>query len=152
MDDLRVLADIPKMLPGSPMPAILCDEHQLHLAFLLSDTSDDDDPTDACAIVTFRSCRRHTLGGLSDETFGLHPLAKNGLKIYAAMEVVNSSWISALKTEQDALYPNKPMQIENLRHFILTFHDSCFECLAMDYAVMVMRANNPAQALWSVSL
>ena len=64
-----------------------------------------------------------------------HRLYNKGLKAYGFFEILRSSWTEIL-TEQ-----NKIFYIEgkacHIRHFIITFHDSTFECLAADYKAKV---------------
>lgn len=79
-------------------------------------------------IVEFDSCSLTMFGYPNDEAITGHPLYEKGLRAYGIYEVRNSSWVK-LKTEQNRIaFPNTPDSTQ--RHFIFTFHDSSFECIA----------------------
>ena len=82
------------------------------------------------AILTFKVCTLTKFGYPNDEALGGHPLYKRGLKFYEIHEVKHSTWVKE-KTEQNRVsFPQTPDS--DARHFIITFHDSTFECIAMD--------------------
>ena len=68
-------------------------------------------------------------GSPNDEALHGHPLADRGLGAYAAHEVVSSSWIRGLERMNRAHSVHSAAACARLRHFILTFHDSTFECV-----------------------
>jgi len=80
-------------------------------------------------VVEFELCQLTKFGYPNDEALGGHPLAKKGVRFYETYEVERSSWI-AEKTEQNRVnFPNTAEDTRS-RHFIFTFHDSTFECIA----------------------
>ena len=47
----------------------------------------------------------------------------------------SAEWIRALE-QMNSVHPyHKPEHFADCRHFILTFHDTIFECIAGDYSV-----------------
>jgi hypothetical protein len=79
-------------------------------------------------IVEFDLCSTTQFGYPNDEARRGHPLYERGLVGYGVYEVCNSSWVK-LETEQNRVaFPNTPDSTQ--RHFIFTFHDSTFECIA----------------------
>jgi hypothetical protein len=98
------------------------------------------------ALVAFEHARTHYLGSPNDETLHGHPLRKRGLGFYGAFEVVNSSWIRALE-QMNSVHPrHDPSRFEELRHFIFTFQDVTFECIAKQVKVVAVVANIPGEA------
>jgi hypothetical protein len=61
-----------------------------------------------------------------------------GLRPYAAHVVEGSSWIAELETRNRVHPYHRPEAFASLRHYLLTFHDETFECLARDH-VMELR-------------
>src|SRR5690606_37185003 len=115
------------------------------LAFYLKDTPEGWDGTSVrvvsytterpIAIVEFAVCYDLMFGAPNDEAFQGHPLANRGLDPYGAFEVQNSSWIRQLE-RMNSVHPyHKPERFWTRRHFIFTFHDSTFECVADGFQV-----------------
>jgi hypothetical protein len=148
-DKVTPLAGIPASSMGAPLPVVLANEHALLVAYYTESPHPKWDGTnprsisaatteDPVAVVDFGLARAHYLGPPNDEAFHGHPLASRGLRPYGAFEVGNSSWIRAL-AEMNAVHPrHSPALFASLRHFILTFHDSTFECVAKEFDVTVV--------------
>ncbi len=81
-------------------------------------------------IIEIQRCSVTRFGYPNDEALGGPPLAKKGLGASGVFEVLRSSWVRE-KTEQNRVcFPRAPDSKQ--RHFVLTFHDSTFECIADD--------------------
>ena len=90
-----------------------------------------DGPIDAgTAIIRFRYIRASRFGLPNDEALGGHPLYERGLDYYAIGEVLNSTWAAEAERQNRVCFPDCPRW--DTRHFVFTFHDSSFECLADD--------------------
>ncbi len=61
-----------------------------------------------------------------------HPLAARGLRSHGAFAVTNSSWVRALE-RLNSVNNRRPERPQVLRHFVLTFQDSTFECAAVAF-------------------
>jgi hypothetical protein len=109
-----------------PRPVLLQSEGACYLLF--EGTADAPPLSDGVAIVTFRSCLISRFGYPNDEALAGHPLFKSGLGFYGVYEVTNSSWDRELRLQNRVAFPTFDMP--KRRHFILTFHDSMFECIA----------------------
>jgi hypothetical protein len=145
LDTVVLLADFPQSDSGAPEPAFLRSEHRCLLAFRLQDGMSGGtgvtivDPSalsgERAALVEFvRPCAT-LFGPPGDETLRVHPLAARGLKPAGAYEVRHSSWVRAL-VRMDAVHPrHRPERFQALRHFVITFHDSTFECVAEGLSV-----------------
>lgn len=74
-------------------------------------------------------------GSPNDEAFAGHPLAGRGLHPYGAFEIENSSWVRQLE-QMNFVHPlHCGGSLGLLKHFVWTFHDSTFECVAKNFAV-----------------
>lgn len=80
------------------------------------------------ALVEFPGCQVTQFGYPNDEALDGHPLWGSVLDAYAVFEVLNPSWARRLEEQNRKVFPGTGHW--NLRHFIITFHDSTFECLA----------------------
>ena len=145
-DTVQAIEDFPQSCVGAPMPVILASEHTLIVAFYLEVRDPNWDGTyvkvmsldssdEPIAVVRFARATTHYFGPPNDEAFAGHPLAARGLKPYGAFEVLSSSWIRALE-RMNSVHPyHKPEHFAGRRHFVLTFHDTIFECVARDFSV-----------------
>ena len=65
-----------------------------------------------------------------DEALHGHPLYDRGLRRYGAYELRHSSWVRALERMNRVHPRHSPERFARLRHYVFTFHDSTFECVA----------------------
>ena len=144
------LEGFPQSSVGAPCPALIATEQSLVLIFFLEDEDPNrdgetvrgvsiDSPEEQCAAIYFDRPSIHSLGPPNDEAFGGHRLAKVGLHPYGAFEVINSEWTQLLE-KMNSIHPrhDRELFLEGKRHFIITFHDSVFECVAHGYRVELM--------------
>ncbi|MBL8901513.1 MAG: hypothetical protein JNM84_28050 [Planctomycetes bacterium] len=132
------LQDVPPCDAGSPRPVVLATEHELLVGYFLRTSIEDEEAIEAAkqpvAIVRFRRPVASTFGPPNDEAIQGHPLAARGLEPYDAFEVLDSSWVRELERRNSVHPHHDPRRYDRLRHFVLTFHDSTFECVAEGYA------------------
>jgi hypothetical protein len=79
-------------------------------------------------IVEIHRCIVSKFGYPNDEALAGHPLYRRGLSVYGVFEVLGSSWIEQMTAQNRVCFPKTENWTE--RHFIFTFHDSTFECVA----------------------
>jgi hypothetical protein len=153
LDTVVELHAAPRPDIGAPLPILLCDEHHLLLAYIVSEPDPEWDGSYATlvspesggmavACVRFNWPSAHMLGPPNDEAFSGHPLANRGLHPYAVFEVHSSSWIRKLE-RMNSVHPrhNRQRFLEGLRHLVFAFHDSTFECIADGFDVEVLRGS-----------
>jgi hypothetical protein len=126
-------------------------------AFLLFNAMSDELNADGCyedlgtAVMEFKGCCRTLFGGPNDEALPEHPLWHKGLadRGYDICEVLNSSWAKEVmgraRRSAERIWGSRfEKAYQNVdwstRHFIVTFHDSTFECLADDFVLTVHKA------------
>jgi len=143
-DRVMELHDVPQSSPGAPCPLVLANEGRVIVLYHRHVVEPGWDGTTArmvgpssagepAAIARFERVQATMLGPPNDEAFAGHPLASRGLRPYGAFEVLDSSWVRRLE-RMNAVHPNHlPESYSKCRHFVLTFHDSVFECVARSY-------------------
>jgi hypothetical protein len=142
------IEEFPQSSIGAPIPIVISNEFVTVVAFYLKDTPDDWDGTTVreitmetegrpIALVRFSRCHSLMFGPPDDEAFDGHPLANRGLMPYGAFLIENSSWLRQLE-KMNSVHPyHSPERFNQLKHYVLTFHDSTFECVAEYYSVEV---------------
>jgi hypothetical protein len=113
---------IPQPDSNAPSPILLCDEAALAIAYWTSEGS--------VALVRFEPVEALRFGAPNDESRGGHPLAGRGLEPSGAFIVENSSWILELAGVNSVHPTRDPAYYSDLVHFVITFRDATFECVA----------------------
>jgi hypothetical protein len=144
----------PQSSIGAPCPAIVASENSLRLVYYLEEDrlapdwrsvpvkpEAANDSKELCAVVVFSFPYAHMFGPPNDEAFGGHPLASRGLEPYSVYEVASSSWIKAL-AKMDSVHPyHRAERFNTLKHYIFSFHDSTFECVAQSFSIELCRGS-----------
>lgn len=134
LDTVRKL-ELPEMDPNAPFPRVVADEDETRLSYGLH-PGDWDAPEWRRVEITFQGGPQYVyFGGPNDEALGGHPLYGRGLEPYDVFEVLNSSWIRSMECMNSAHPHHDPSRFQRLRHYIFTFHDSTFECIAEGFKV-----------------
>jgi hypothetical protein len=128
-DRVVELPEAPQSDTGAPTPVLVAEEDRLEVAYRAF-TGDGENPDWGIAVARFRMPRAHTFGSPNDEAFEGHPLAARGLAPYGAYRIEDSSWIRRLERMNSVHYRHDPERFRVLNHYILSFHDSTFECVA----------------------
>jgi hypothetical protein len=123
-DEVAKFDGVPGHSPGAPMPMILANDVGVVLAYEMAPSGEQ------YAVVKFIRPRAHYLGPPDDETAQGHPLAERGLRPYGIYEIRNSSWIRTLEQTNRVHRNHNARRFDVLKHFIFTFHDNTFECVA----------------------
>ncbi len=139
LDRVTVLAGIPAHSVGAPMPLVLADDARLLLSYEVAPDGHE------VALLGFARSRAHYFGAPNDEALKGHPLAARGLVPYGVFEILSSSWIRLLERMNRVHHLHDKRGFERLRHFIFTFHDNTFECVAENVTVVERVANEPAE-------
>ena len=132
-DEVVALSELPLPDVGAPLPRLSADEHEARVTY---HTTGDGG---ASATVTFSDLYALLFGPPSDEAFEGHPLAGRGLTSYGAFEVRHSSWVRSLERMNRVHSSHRAGAFDRYRHFVLTFHDTTFECVATSTSVTPAR-------------
>jgi hypothetical protein len=144
MDEVENLHGIPRSDVGAPCPLLLADEFSTVVSFMLRDadcaaveplTDGSDEDGEVMAVIRFAGTHAHMFGPPNDEAFEGHPLATRGLHPYGSFRIRGSSWIRALERMNAVHSHHGPHPFRKLQHFVLSFHDSTFECVANELVV-----------------
>jgi hypothetical protein len=130
------ITDLPRMDTGAPCPLVLADEGRVVLSYLLPGSESGP----LSAIVCFNGAATHSLGDPNEDTLNGHPLWKRGLRHYGAFNVEHSPLIDELERMNavDRFY--RAERFRALQHFVITMHDSTFECVAASFHFMTTDA------------
>jgi hypothetical protein len=136
-DGVVLLDDVPQPAADAAEPFIVASDRRVILAYPIAESAferygpfdPDDDPF--CAVL-FPDTVFHRLGPPGDSMLDIHPLAPEGLRSYSVHEVTNSSLAAEIAGVSGTNGTNGIAQ----RHFIITFDQSTFECVAADYTVV----------------
>ena len=87
------------------------------------------------------------LGYPNDEALHGHPLAKFGLKHYAAYLVENSPLIAEIQSQNRVHRAFRPGMYDKFRHWVVTFHGETLEVVALRAAVVGTSKLTPERAV-----
>ncbi|MFM0737374.1 hypothetical protein PQQ51_09045 [Paraburkholderia xenovorans] len=132
-DHVVLLDSVPFPASDAAEPFIVASAGRVILSYPISEANfetfgpfdSDDDPF--CAVL-FPDTVFYRLGPPGRADLEIHPLALQGLAADSVHEVMNSS----LAGELASVTRSEPAR----RHFIITFQDATFECVASDYTVV----------------
>lgn len=149
------LSNAPRPDDCLPLPLVLSDENKLFLSYAVFETNHDtegrfpprvvgEDSEILVAVVTFQKPYAYVFGPVDDNAIACHRLSPRGLESCAAWQIQRSSWIGELKK---AGLSNRrvPRVFGHLKHFVFTFLDAVFECIAEDFYLRVERGS-----IWSI--
>jgi hypothetical protein len=145
-DRVIPIENFPQSSVGAPIPVVLSDEHVTVVGFYLHNTPENWDGTsirlvgkesegEPIALVRFAPCYATMFGPPNDEAFHGHPLYERGLTPYGAFLIENSSWIRRLERMNSVHPHHRPERFWARKHYVLSFHDSTFECVADGYTI-----------------
>lgn len=135
-DQVVRVSEMPKMDVGAPQPTVFANDSTVIIAYFTPNAKTRDQ--DGHAFVTFSHWLAYMFGPPNDEAFEGHPLATRGLEPYRAYQVENSSWLRQLE-RMNEVHPNhKPELFQNYTHYILTFKERTFECIARSFSASVL--------------
>lgn len=112
----------------NPLPIVLAKDGTVVLSYMAFVAR-----RDAHIIVSFHVAFDHRFGPPDRRGLAAHPLAARGLKPDGAFEVKDSSWARGGKG----------------RHYVFTFRDATFECLAEGYGCETIDEDDDAVRLMS---
>ncbi len=147
--------DVPLPDSGAPLPHLYATESEIQIAYYVSESdsrwkvrqvklwSDSDElvAEDCFAVVTCNAIYAHFFGPPNDEAFSGHPLSEKGLHPYGVFEVRESSWIQALAKMNSTHQSHSPEVFSQYRHFIISFHDSTFECVGQSLSFEIFNGD-----------
>jgi hypothetical protein len=139
-DSVVALSEIPRPEAGAPSPVVYASDGTLAVAYYTTPAGD------AVSLVSFTLPYVHLFGAPNDEALDGHPLYERGLSFYAAFEVRDSSWLRSLARMNRVHMFHDAARFAAYRHFIITFHDTTFECIAEGFTTS-MHKEDPAEVI-----
>jgi hypothetical protein len=129
-DRVVELDDIPKPVTGAPEPIVVADEQAVVVSYVA------EYPNKFCS-VRFHLAHTHLFGAPNDEALEGHPLWNRGLDFYGVFRVDQSSLIRRLAAMNSVHKRHSYSAFDELVHYIFTFQDSTFECVARSYEIVI---------------
>lgn len=134
---------------GDPSPHVFSSELRTYLIYRaregelskvsLNSGSDSTVDEPLIALTEFAHCYACRFSNINEEVLTGHPLYGKGLDFYGAHEVIHSQWLAEVRRINMVHEHYNPQQWAKLRHYLLVFHDSIFECLADGYKIEGLR-------------
>jgi hypothetical protein len=138
-DTAVFLNSVPRSAVNASEPFVVANERRVAVAYRLDEAeferfgpfSEGDDPF---CVVLFSEAVFHQFGPPNDGDLDAHPLTQHGLRRYSGHEIEHSSlvldsWGQAALTD-------------GWRHYVFTFQDSTYECVAADCTVVGIYGNS----------
>lgn len=136
---------------GAPMPHVISSGYKTYLIYYVNEPDPNWDGTYVnvinpsseetvlMALVQFTSCYSYRFGGANEDVLHGHALWGKGLEHYKAHIVANSLWIKEeMRVNRVHEYFNEDRWMKK-KHYLLTFHDELFECIAEGFNIEVYR-------------
>jgi len=146
------ITDLPPINTGAPLPTLLVTEGRTILVYLVQEppegwdgksvrSVDPASEDETVAVVTFDGCAAQVLGPPNDEALAGHRLYKKGLTFYGAHRVENSAWMQRLERINRVHPQYSSGRYDDHAHYVLTFHDSTFGCVAKGHRSEVVKGS-----------
>lgn len=137
---LNEITNLFRMDYGGPSPHVIINEGHTYVSFYTDLDEDQLEKPDLSSsegriVIKFNSCTFSRFGPPSNETISGHPYYKYGMNSGGFYELEDSDLIQSL-VNVDKIHPyHNSERRKTYKHFILTFHDNIFECVATDFEV-----------------
>jgi hypothetical protein len=147
---------------GAPVPVVLSDEYKLILLYyynkILSDRITSEMPVErkskedkGIASLSFKNHLIYKFGYPNAEVLQSHPYYNLVLESYNVYEVKESDWLKQIE-DMNKVHPfHNPIRFKMYKHFVITFEDSTFECIARELELNFFQNFTMQDALKSVS-
>lgn len=135
---IKEIEGVIEMEPGAPCPVLVATDSSTSVSFykLAEDVMVDLSEIEIYTVI-FDSCIYHQFGAPNDETLSGHPYYALGLGAYGFYEVENSDLIKHLERINSVHPYHNKSRWKEYSHYIITFHDNMFECVATGYNISV---------------
>ena len=135
---------------GAPMPHVLANEHKLYLLFYKALQEDNE-----MMLIKFNVCiaSKFVIVPNHSNVEG-YPYYTCGLWSANFFEIKNSDWIEELKkidSFTDESHTKTLSDFKKLKHYVLLFHDSTFECVAESFKVKKLKGKSMTDILSKVA-
>ncbi len=125
----------------TPIPQLLVNGAITVLIFDLHTSSNQNDGAERIAVVRFHNCIAVRMGNPSSDALRNHSLHHKGLMVNTAHTVQSSRWISELEALNNGTNHFEPGEWKTFHHYLFTFRDGIFECVAKSYNIETSNKN-----------
>jgi hypothetical protein len=118
---------VPAPSAGPAEPRVFITEHSAVLVYRAAENTGG-----GVAVLRFLSPVAVFHGVPNDEALARHPLWGRGLGFYSVYRIEDSAWKAQMQDRGARRDRPPPPVWSDLTHYVVTMHDSTFECLARD--------------------
>ncbi len=86
-------------------------------------------------MIEFTGCIKSSLGSPNNETLHGHPYYSLGVRSYGFYELENSDLLTQIVEIQSVHARFNPARWKLYKHYVITFHDELFECIAREFTI-----------------
>ncbi len=140
--DLIEFRGLFEMDTGAASPTVLSNDNELFVIFYGDAPRQSDFPQErntvydtGVFVLKFINCLKQTFGMPGDETLRGYRYYALGMRPYSFYELNGSDWIEELRSIDRAHPRFNPDKWTHYKHYIITFHDSMFECVAQGFEI-----------------
>lgn len=127
---------------GAPTPTLFANDNELFLIFYGDAPGQSDFPQErntvydtGVFVLKFINCMKHSFGMPGDETLHGHRYSVLGMRPYSFYELRGSDLVQELQAVDSAHPRYNPDKWIQYKHYIITFHDSMFECVSQGFEI-----------------
>ena len=120
---------------GAPEPIILSNDTSIIINFYAEITGDVSESEEQIITLKFIHYSKFTFGMPGNETIHGHPYSKLGMESFSFYELKDSDLIRDLKNISKIHPYFKSESWMDAKHYIITFHDNMFECIAQNFEI-----------------
>ena|SRR5690606_5599087 len=148
--ELVEIKNIIKMDNGGTSPIVISNENYLYLIFYKDISQQSNNKYDDKYIMKFDLYLKYNFGIPNNESLYHHPYNKLGIESYSFYELKQSPLLEEMKSiEKQHPYYNENNWL-GYKHFIITFHDSMFECIAKDYKLISINDKQRLETMYEL--
>jgi hypothetical protein len=134
------IKDVLEIEPNAPTPIIISEGVNVTVCFYGKECNSEG--KEDIFVLKFEGCSKYSIGSPGEETLSGHPYYKLGLESGLFYELINSDLIESLKKNDSVHDSHNPEAYDKLKHYIITFRDEMFECIAHGYNVQKLENPN----------
>jgi len=134
---------------GAPDPMVFSARNRTFIIFFGTITQDSEAPDIETVMIEFTGCVKSSLGSPNDEALHGHPYYALGLRSYGFYQLENSDLLKQIIEMQSVHSRFDAEKWTFYKHYIITFHDELFECIARSFTVS--KGNEHYQQMLSIA-
>lgn len=120
---------------GAPDPMVFSTGNKTFVVFFGTLTQDNETRDLDTVMIEFTGCIKSSFGLPNNEILHGHPYYSFGLRSYGFYELENSDLLMQIIEMQSVHAEFNPEKWKFYKHYVITFHDELFECIARKFII-----------------